>query len=1436
MKKSKLLAVVLLTLVMLASACSFACITPDHDHYFKYSVTQEPHCNKAGVLFGVCSCGETNTKVIPALEHEFKNGVCEICGEKDPSFHQHDWQNATCTEPKTCSDCGETEGEALGHTEVVDSAVEATCTESGLTEGSHCSVCEEVLVAQSVVNALGHTEVVDSAVVPTCTATGLTEGKHCLVCNEVLVAQSVVNALGHTEVIDSAVAPTCTATGLTEGKHCSVCNEVLVAQTVVDALGHTGVIDKAVAPTCVNTGLTEGKHCSVCNEVLVEQTFVEALGHTEVIDNAVAPTCTATGLTEGKHCSVCKEVLVAQTVVDALGHTEVVDQAVAPDCENTGLTQGSHCSVCEEILVEQEVVGALGHTPASAVTENNVEADCVNDGSYDSVVYCSVCDEELSRETIIVDALGHTEVIDQAVAPDCVNTGLTQGKHCSVCNEVLVEQTVVNALGHTEVIDNAVAPTCTATGLTEGKHCLVCNEVLVEQTVVNALGHTEVIDSAVAPTCTATGLTEGKHCLVCNEVLVEQTVVEALGHTYMNGNCSRCGVTSTEYFTFTLLSDDTYAIKAKDVNNIPANIVIPDSYKGKPVTSIGSFAFDYCDSLTSVVIPDSVTSIGESAFRHCGSLTSVVIGDSVTSIGESAFDYCDSLTSVVIPDSVTSIGSFAFRGCSGLTSVEIGNSVTSIGVRAFSNCNKLVEVVNKSSHITVTKGSSSNGYVGYYALSVSNCDNTYVSKLTNDNGYIIYTDGAEKILVGYTGTETALTLPAYVTKIYQCAFYNCDSLTSVVIGDSVTSIGDDAFYKCSSLTSVEIPNSVTSIGSSAFNSCSNLTSIEIPNSVTSIGGHAFYNCSNLTSVEIPDSVTSIGNSAFGGCSSLQSITIPFVGAVAGKTSSDTYQYPFGYIFGTSSYTGATATEQYYYGSSTSSTTYSYYYIPTSLKQVTVTGGNILYGAFDDCRSLTSVVIGDSVTSIGDSAFRGCSSLTSVEIPDSVTSIGDRAFYGCYNLTSVVIGDSVTSIGSYAFKYCSNLTSIEIPDSVTSIGRSAFEDCSSLTSVEIGASVISIGSWAFDGCSLLTSVVIGDSVTSIGKDAFYNCSSLTEVNYLGTIDQWAEIEFDGCYANPLYYAKQLKINGEVVTEVNLTSATKVSKYSFCNYDNLTSVVIGDSVTSIGEYAFGGCSSLSEVYYKGDAEGWKNITIGYWNSNLTNATRYYYSESQPAENGNYWHYNENGEIEIWQELTPNSYFDFTLLSDGNYSVSAKDKNNMPSSVNIPSSYNGANVVAIAANGFYNCKQITSITLPSTLKWIYEYGFYGCTGLTDIKIPNGVTYIDRTAFFSTSLLETVGGISYVKNFALACSTASQTMSFRDGTEYIAASILKDAIQVKTIYLPKTLKTIGASAFSRCEKLTKIVYDGTMEEWKAVSKGTNWCYITSCYTVVCSDGTVSI
>ncbi|MBR2465872.1 MAG: leucine-rich repeat domain-containing protein [Clostridia bacterium] len=249
--------------------------------------------------------------------------------------------------------------------------------------------------------------------------------------------------------------------------------------------------------------------------------------------------------------------------------------------------------------------------------------------------------------------------------------------------------------------------------------------------------------------------------------------------------------------------------------------------------------------------------------------------------------------------------------------MTVGNSVTSIGESAFVNCYKLVEVINKSS-LNITKGSSSYGHLGYYALEIHSGER----KIVNVDDYLFITSGGINYLIAYVGNETDLTLPeSYGGEKYQInkyAFSGCDSLTSVTISDSVTTIGDSAFSSCTSLTSVTIGDSVTTIGEEAFIGCSSLTSVTIGNSVTTIGSVAFFGCTSLTSVVIPDSVTTIGSVAFSSCTSLTSVVIP--------------------------------------------------------DSVTTIG----FSAFSSCTSLTSVVIPDSVTTIGSSAFYWCTSLTSIK--------------------------------------------------------------------------------------------------------------------------------------------------------------------------------------------------------------------------------------------------------------------------------------------------------------------------------------------------------------------------------------------------------------------------------------------------------------------------
>ena len=914
------------------------------------------------------------------------------------------------------------------------------------------------------------------------------------------------------------------------------------------------------------------------------------------------------------------------------------------------------------------------------------------------------------------------------------------------------------------------------------------------------------------------------------------------------------------------------------------SITIPDG-----VTSIGSYVFYNCSNLISIIIPDDVTSIGNYAFNGCNALTiyceakskpsswssswnysncpviwncnsnetaedgdiyyvadngiryalnngaaavirqfatlsgEIIIPEeitykdvaySVTSIVYYAFYGCSGLTSITIPDGVTSIGNSAFSGCSGLTSITIPDSVTSIGRSAFRDCSSLTSIIIPF----VGSGSSGNTHFGYIFGASSYSDNSdYVSSTLKE---VVITGGI---------------------SIGEGAFAGCNGLTSITIPDSVTSIGRSAFRDCSSLTSIIIPfvGSGSSgnthfgyiFGASSYSDNSDYVPSTLKEVIitggASIESYAFYNCSGLTNITIPDSVTSIGGSAFSGCSSLESITIPFVGGSI-KTASDTYQYPFGYMFGTSSYMGGVGIWQHYFGNSTSSTTSSYYYIPSSLKSVTVTGGNILYGAFYNCRSLTSIIIPESVTSIGSYAFNGCSSLTSITIPESVTSIGGGAFYGCDGLTSITIPDGVTSIESHTFYGCDGLTSITIPESVTSIGGSAFWGCSGLISITIPESVTSIENWVFYNCSGLTSITIPDSVTSIGNNAFKDCSGLTSITIPDGVTSIGNSAFSGCsgltsitipdsvtsigsgafescgnltsitipfvgaggndntHFGYIFGAIRYSYNSDHVPstlkEVIITGGASIESYAFCNCSGLTSITIPDSVTSIGSSAFANCSSLTSITIPDGVISIERNTF----SNCSGLTSITIPDSVTSIGNNAF-----SDCSGLTSITiPN-----TVTNIGDY---AFENCSGLTSITIPDS-----VTSIGDGAFLGCSGLTSITIPDSVTSIGEGAFGGCSVLTSITIPDSVTSIEGYTFSGCSGLTSItipDNVTSIGNNAFSGCSGLTSITIPDNVRGIADSAFNNCSGLTSITVPDSVTSIGNNAFQNCSSLTSI------------------------------------
>lgn len=771
------------------------------------------------------------------------------------------------------------------------------------------------------------------------------------------------------------------------------------------------------------------------------------------------------------------------------------------------------------------------------------------------------------------------------------------------------------------------------------------------------------------------------------------------------------------------------------------------------------------DSLTSVVLPDSVTTIAEEAFRNCTHLKEVTIPDGVTTIGKSAFCGCSGLESITIPNQVTTIGDYAFQNCAGLQTLTVSDSVREMGWRVFEGCS------------SITK--------------------------------IIIAPGSQKVPSWMPSCENLkeFIIPDGVIHIEEEALYENTMLENIELPNSITTIGESAFSGCSSLQSIRFPDHLTSIESFAFSKCAGLTEITIPESVASIGSYAFEDCAGLTTVTLSGNIGEFSSFVFEGCNNVTKVIltpgsqkVPY-GLTAFKESLTEVIIPVGVTH---------VDQEAFYECAR----LIHCILPDSL----LTIGDL---AFAECAALESISLPEGLMSIGESAFDGCSNLKTVTVPDSVTEIGSDAFDAGTTIicsedsyahdfaekhqhpymllgsdgtlspgdaaeshtqrgsgsderntsvpeqagpvqlgdevcdtdengtfieyhgpaTAVILPSCIESINGFD---APGIKKVIIPGNVKSIDEGAFFVCKQLEEVIIQEGLLSIGETAFSECVNLKHIVLPKTLQTIGRFAFSHCEALTSITIPDGVTTLSDYIFCDCAA---------------LSDVDIPdSITTIGKNAFSNCTSLTSIVIPESVSAIGPSAFSGCAALTDIELP------EGIT----------------------------------------EIQESVFFNCSNLK----------------TLVLPE-----NTTTIGDSAFWCCKELTEVIIPNGVAVIGEKAFYGCEGLTRMALPRTVTTIGEKAFARCDHLKEIRlpanfkGIIEKEMFSF--HKGLETIVLPVGISAIKEAAFQFCEQLKDIHLPPFIKEIHDWAFMGISnEATFHVVKGSYPERFCQEKGYQYDY----------------
>ena len=783
---------------------------------------------------------------------------------------------------------------------------------------------------------------------------------------------------------------------------------------------------------------------------------------------------------------------------------------------------------------------------------------------------CTVCGYE---KNVVTGAL-----VDAHEFSDVWSKSSTHHWHAATC---IHTDLISDEAPHTGNWVITEPPTC----LEEGVKEMVCTVCKFKQTAkVPAMGHSYSDEWS-------SDENEHWHASTCGH---EEQTKDTDSHTFEDFACTVCGYYNGPALAFRE-TENAYAVEGVGEFD-ESELEIPAKYHGKPVVGILTEAFKACTFLRSVKMPDSIVIIGVSAFEGCTNLANVDLGEGVVEIYSHAFEGT-ALVQLTLPDSISSIGILSFAECTNLADLDLGEGIQSIGARSF-----------KGSAITFLKVPDSVEFIGESAF--AEC----VNLAEVDFGEGVKTIGAQ----AFKGAGISeVILPESVKVISDTAFEDCDivsatipafaapkiplgSLRTVVI-TSGKNLPAEAFKNCATLTDVTLNDDLQNIGAEAFYMCTNISSIQLPQGVVELGESAFYGCEKLAEIDLGGSLEIIGESAFENCIVLESVILPDNGGFWTDVRASAFENCINLTY-------LKCTQETHYGER----------------------------AFYGCVRLQTIDSSDyginKMGSIGNYAFYGCVSLTTAFIPGGGWELGDYAFAGCANLESVTFHPYLEGIGKGAFYGCEKITEVILEDA-RKIGPEAFYGCTSLETVILGGNgyTRSIGDRAFGGCVNITTLNVGEDIFNIGEGAFTDCINI--VDAVLSAEAVKHIPKDSLQSVYIISGDEIEERAfENCTTLKSFKAWEwlddIGAYAFSGCTSLKSVVL-PLYYEICEGTFSGCTSLESIYYLGHTGNWKEIKIDDGNEAVYTATIYFYDPNKPKTEGNFWHYDENGEIVVWQK---------------------------------------------------------------------------------------------------------------------------------------------------------------------------------------------------------------